>query len=72
MDDKYLESFIGLTIKEAEEKVKKELPEYKPYIIPEMFKAIPAIAMPKTLCLWEEKGKIVLALLGDPLEDTNV
>lgn len=66
MNEKFLESIIGLNLKDAEEKIVKF--GYKTFVVHEMFQAVPAVAIPKIVYLWQEKGIVKIAMIGDPIE----
>lgn len=61
-----LDSLEGLTT-DAATKIAKDA-GHKVWLIPEGVDAIPLLAMPNTVILWQENGKVATAQAGDGLE----
>jgi hypothetical protein len=62
----FLNSLKGLPVTTAEEMVKSM--QLTAYVVPEGVHAIPLIAMPNTVVLWQKNGKVVVANGGDGVE----
>ncbi len=65
MTRELLNSVVGLTVKEAEEKVHAS--KHETWVVPEET-IMTSIARPNLVILYEKDGKVVTALAGDPVE----
>lgn len=70
MNQKFLDSLVGLSVNKAERLAKKQ--KYDCWTIDNKTRAIPSIAYHKTILLFEENGIVKAAEIGDPFELTKV
>lgn len=66
MKTSLLDSLVGMTIEEATKTVRAN--HHDVNLIPESIIAINSVAKPNTIVLWQENGKVKLAVAGDPCE----